>query len=117
MAGVVAVLEAEGELVEVTGQVLRADPMEGTPQPELEVREDGVAPREDLASRRIAAGRQLSRFRTIDGGTTWQMESIPVLSDTLWDVSFIVPEPGASALLFINWLALAALRQRAGRAA
>jgi hypothetical protein len=25
--------------------------MEGTPQPELEVREDGVAPREDLPSR------------------------------------------------------------------
>jgi len=40
-------VEAKDELVEVAGKVLARDPVEGAPQPGLEVREDRVAPREE----------------------------------------------------------------------
>ncbi len=45
-----ALVEPVGELVEVAGQVLGAHAVGGAREPALEVREDGMAPREEPGS-------------------------------------------------------------------
>ena len=69
-----AAIEAVDEFIQVPLEVLPANPVEGTPEPSLEVAEDRVAPRQDLGrlgaigALHLAIVANADRFETEVGG-------------------------------------------------